>query len=118
MSKDLHLLELGLDWKLALKRVLKDIRDDFWPDPFGFEDLLAGNEQAQQRIEPLLKSYQPKSGVSYSIPKTSFTIRDSIYIPPLDRLVYQALADHLIPQIDSHLSPSSFSHRFRGPSSK
>ncbi|HWN56980.1 MAG TPA: RNA-directed DNA polymerase, partial [Methylomirabilota bacterium] len=118
MTNDLNLLDLGLDWKLALQRVTKDLRDDFWPDPLGFKDVLGSDEAGIRRLEPLLKSYKPRRGASYQVPKVNFTIRDSIYISALDRLVYQALIDRLIVHIDPRLSPGVFSHRLRAPTSK
>lgn len=111
-------MELGLDWKLAIQRLGKDIRDDFWPDPLGLKDLLGAPEAVLSRLEPQLKSYRPGRGVSYSIPKANLTIRDSIHLTPLDRLVYQALIDRLIPHCDPAFSPTAFSHRLQGPQSK
>jgi hypothetical protein len=118
MTKDLNLLDLGLNWKLALQRVAKDMRDDFWPDPLGFKDLLGSDDASASRLEPLLKHYEPHRGASYHIPKANFTIRDSIYISAVDRLVYQALIDRLIVHIDPLLSPGVFSHRLRSPNAK
>jgi hypothetical protein len=118
MTKELNLLNLGLNWKLALQRVTKDMRDDFWPDPLGFKDLLGSDDAAVSRLEPLLNHYEPHRGASYHIPKANFTIRDSIYISPIDRLVYQALIDRLIVHIDPLVSPGVFSHRLRSPTAK
>jgi len=118
MANDFKLLDLGLNWKLALQRVAKDVRDDFWPDPLGFRDILGSDESVLGRLEPLLKTYEPRKGVSYDVPKANFTIRDSICISPLDRLVYQALIDRLIITVDPRLSSGVFSHRLRGPTAK
>jgi hypothetical protein len=118
MANDFNLLDLGLNWKLALQRVAKDMRDDFWPDPIGFKDLLGSSDAAVGRLEPFLKHYEPHRGASYHIPKANFTIRDSIYISAVDRLVYQALIDRLIIHLDPLLSPGVFSHRLRAPDAK
>lgn len=117
-KKELNLLELNLDWRLAMQRLIKDVRDDFWPDPLGFKDLLGSPDATVLRLEPILAAYRPHRGVSYAVPKANFTIRDSIYITPLDRLVYQALVDKLIPIADPLLSSNVFSHRLRGPQTK
>ncbi len=100
MMAELNLLELGLDWKLAIQRVAKDVRDDFWTDPLVFTDLLGSGDTDSSRLEPLLKSYRPRQGFSYCIPKANFTIRDSIHISALDRIVYQGL-------VIQSLSPST-----------
>jgi hypothetical protein len=109
----LNLLELGLDWGLAARRLRIDIRDDFWPDPLGFKDILRPQSNWLHRMESHLAAYRPRRGASYAIPKANFTIRDSIHITPLDRLVYQALVDQLIPFVDPKISPTVFSHRLR-----
>jgi hypothetical protein len=108
MMADLNLLELGLDWKLAVQRVAKDVRDDFWTDPLGFTDLLSSDESTFASFQPLLKSYRPRQGVSYCIPKANFTIRDSIHISALDRIVYQALIGQLSSPSTPCFHPASF----------
>jgi len=113
------LTTLGLDWRLAAQRLAKDVRDDFWPDPLGFKDLLGGPAGSiAERLRPLTTNYVPGRGVSYHIPKENFTIRDSIHISALDRLVYQALIDRLIGPVDRQLSPRVYSHRLRGVDNK
>jgi hypothetical protein len=118
MRADLNLLDLGLDWNLATQRVAKDVRDDFWPDPIAFKDILCSGDSGFARLEPLLKAYRPRRGISYSVPKANFTIRDSIHIGALDRIVYQALVDRIIAVIDPCFSSSVFSHRLRNPGAK
>lgn len=94
-----------------MRRLNKDLRDDFWPDPFGLRDFLSNPNQTLTRIRPLLENYRPARGRSHAIPKANFTIRDSIQITGVDRLVYQALIDRLIPHVDHLLMPNVFSHR-------
>jgi hypothetical protein len=110
----LNVLDLNLDWALVRQRLAKDLRDDFWPDPLGFRDILGADGVALERLKAALTNYSPRPGLSYDVPKANFTIRDSIYISALDRLVYQALVDHLIIHIDPLLSAGVFSHRLRG----
>jgi len=120
MRKPINLPDLKLDWRLAVRRVRKDIRDDFWPDPLGFRDIMGSPgsslDTAVRRLEPQLAAYHPRKGISCPIPKANFTIRDAIQVTALDRVVYQALVDRLIPHVDRALSPTVFSHRLRGPS--
>jgi len=114
----LNLMNLGLNWRLAMQRLNKDIRDDFWPDPLGLRDVLGSPDVTMARLDPILRAYRPNQGNSYGIPKPGFTIRDSVQIAGLDRLVYQALIDQLIPHIDPFLAASVYSHRLRSPPSK
>jgi len=113
------LAALNLDWPLAARRLAKDIRDDFWPDPIGLTDVLGRCQVAIERLRPRLPSYVPEQNAPlYQIPKANFTLRDSLQLSPLDRLVYQALVDPLAAHIDGQLVPFAFSHRLRGPDSK
>jgi hypothetical protein len=118
MGSGINLCELRLDWNLAIRRLRKDLRDEFWPDPLGMNDFLGSPETIVDRLEPQLTDYSPRRACSYAVPKANFTIRDSIYLNPLDRLVYQALVDQLIPAIDPVLSKGVFSFRLRGADSE
>lgn len=114
----LDLSSLALDWKLAGQRLAKDIRDDFWPDPLGFQDVIGLTSGGPSRLDAILADYKPRRGTSYHVPKANLTIRDSIHVSPVDRLVYQALIDGIIEHIDPKLLPTVFSHRLRGPAAK
>ena len=119
MTDPLNLEELELDWTLASKRLAKDVRDDFWPDPLELVDVLTRREATIERLRPSLKAFRPETNAPlYHIPKANFTLRDSIQLSPTDRLVYQALVDPLAAHIDQHLTEAVFSHRLRGPAHK
>lgn len=109
----IDLLALNLDWRLASQRLRKDLRDDFWPDPLGYNDILGSPDTILERLTAQLQEYRPTKGQSCPIPKANFTIRDSIQLAPLDRLVYQALIDPLIASIDPQFTTSVYSHRLR-----
>jgi hypothetical protein len=114
----IDLTALDLDWKLACQRVAMDARDDFWPDPLSLVDTLGKAETVASRHATRLKSYHPRKAASYPLPKANFTVRDSIYLRPIDRLVYQALVDKLAPIVDSQLLSTVYSHRLRSADAK
>jgi hypothetical protein len=119
-----------IDWRLALKRVIQDLKSDFIYSPH----LSLVYNKAEDDIISTLKS-QLKSGtfnpgvpLTIEVPK-SFRIRVAVHskrlgpsfsrpgsiLPPLDRLFYQALADQAAPIIDAKIdSTRSFSHQL-GP---
>ena len=116
--KPLNLVALDLNWKLAVKRLRQDVQDDFWPDPFRYEDLLRSCARDLASVSSVLEDFQPRRGTPSAIPKANLTIRDSIQLTGLDRLVYQALADKLSAALDPCLCPRVFSHRLRSPDHK
>lgn len=107
------LLALDLNWDLAIRRFKRDIRDDFFPDPRDYSDLTRDYAHTVKRIEQRLRSFKARPAVCYDVPKKGFTLRESYYLSPLDRIVYQALVDPLVDHIDPKFSDKSFSHRKR-----
>lgn len=120
-----------IDWKLALSRVVHDLRTDFIHAPhLGFIYGKAGDE-----LVALLKSeltsgkFSPGLPLTIEVPK-SLRLRVSVpskrlgpnfsrpgsILPPKDRLLYQALADQAAPIIASKTDANrSFSHRVATP---
>ena len=112
-TKEIDLSTLDLDWRLAARRLAKDQRDDFWPDPIGFDDILSVATAGAADHKILRTPYRPRRAVSFEIPKSNLTIRDSICLAPFDRLLYQALVDRISAPIDARLSDNVFSYRLR-----
>jgi hypothetical protein len=114
-----------IDWNLALKRVIHDLRTDFIYAPhLGFIYSEAGDELIAQ-VKSSLKAgqYSPGVPVTIEVPK-SFRIRVAVpskrlgphysrpgsILLPRDRLLYQALADQAAPIIGAKTN-DSFSHQ-------
>jgi hypothetical protein len=106
-----------IDWKLALSRVRHDLRSDFIYSPqLAFIYAKAGSELITE-LKLLLKSgkFQPGLPITVEVPKTyrikvvspSGRLGPSVSRPgsillPLDRLLYQILADEAAPIIDKN----------------
>jgi hypothetical protein len=113
LLQPIDLSELPLDWELARKRLERDVRDDFFPDPLRNRDLLA-TAKANYRDVFSLTDYEPEDAESWDVPKPNLTIRHCINISSVDRLVYQALVDHLANSCDSSFHDRSYGFRLRG----
>ena len=92
-----------LDLKHAHSRVLRDQRDDFVPD------ILRHYDFGQQRDELLASlaenldegRWRPQKAMAMDIPKADFTVRPCMCPAIEDRIVYQAVADCLLPHFES-----------------
>jgi len=97
-----------LDFGLAILRLRSDLRDDWFPDPVRFADMLTDDAVSQQ----LREQYAPQPAVEVNIPKGGFTLRYSLEQCVTDRIVYQAVADAL-EHIDLSLAPQVYGFRIR-----
>ncbi len=129
-----HDLVEGIDWDLALKRVIHDLRSDFIYAPhLGFIFRNTGAQLIAQ-LKSLLKAgkFGPGVPLTIEVPK-SFRMRVAVnptrlgpsysrpgsILLPLDRLFYQALADQAAPTIARTTSSKrSFSHKLAEPDSE
>jgi Reverse transcriptase (RNA-dependent DNA polymerase) len=116
-----------IDWDLALKRVIHDVRSDFIYAPhLNFLYSRAGDKLIEAlKSELKAGNYSPGVPLTIEVPK-SFRIsvatqikrlgpnfsRPGSILMPRDRLFYQALADAAVPIIEAKTnSKRSFSHR-------
>jgi hypothetical protein len=112
--ESIDLSDLSLDWEMAVRRYDRDVRNDFFPDPLNNRDLFV---TAKSNIESVitLSDYRPEPAESWDVPKPNLTLRHCINVTPVDRLVYQALADHLSLICDPLFSERSYGYRLRVP---
>ncbi|MGO8865179.1 MAG: reverse transcriptase domain-containing protein [Alphaproteobacteria bacterium] len=123
----------NIDWALALKRVIHDLRSDFIYAPhLNFIYSKAGDELiALLKSELKSGAFSPGVPLTIEVPK-SFRIRVAVQskrlgpsfsrpgsiLLPRDRLLYQALADQAAPIVDAKTDTKrSFSHRLGPPGS-
>lgn len=116
----------NIDWQLALKRVVHDLRSDFIYAPhLGFIYRKAGDELVDRLKKDLSSgAFSPGVPITIEVPK-AFRIRVKVaqkrlgpsysrpgsILPPRDRLLYQALANEAAPAIKRRTDASrSFSH--------
>lgn len=107
-----------LDVETAIHHLRGDLRDDWFPDPVDWEDLLAPEYLRStlfQAALPLgfLKSHTPLEKHVRDVPKANGTLRYSLEQTLVDRFVYQLIASDLAPDLDLLLSPRVLSHRLR-----
>ena len=123
----------AIDWPLAVKRIVHDVRSDFIYAPhLAFLYTHAGAELiAALKVELTNGTYAPTLPLTIEVPKGSrmrisgsarqgpaYSRPGSILLPK-DRLFYQALADAAAPLIDGKTDHKrSFSHKLAGKQSE
>jgi hypothetical protein len=111
MDKFIEIEGIEINISKAVRRVKKDIEDDWFKDPFMFEDYLT-DDFIIDKIQTLdVNSYSTTRKEYFDIPKPGFVIRYSIETNIIDRVLYQALIDVFAGSFDSILGVQIYSHR-------
>lgn len=114
MSKIVELGGFSLDMGMVVRQLKQDLRDDWYPDPLNYEDLL-NPEVAGVILETSFEAHHglfgPEERLELNIPKRGFVLRYSLEMSPQDRLYYQALAGYLVPYFDPLLPNQVLNHR-------
>lgn len=105
----MRLATSDLDLSLAVKRVKRDIRDDWFVDPLGYGDILS-KRQFDRWLED---SERFEKAEDFNIPKEGFVVRAACEMFIHERVLYQAIVDLLIEEYDPLLRSCIFSHRLR-----
>lgn len=102
-----------LDLELARKRLETDIKDDWFYDPLGYIDLL-NQDYLFKQFESYFgkKKYKSSIAEQFFVPKKTFTLRQAIVSPFIDRIMYLAVVGILADKIDSAIIPQVYSARF------
>jgi hypothetical protein len=105
---------LQLDERLVLRQLRQDLKDDWFPDPRGFDDLFR-NSQIQTVVVDNFNAndgvYKPLKPDIRNVPKQNFTLRYALETGIADRALYHGLVSHLLPFYDPLLPWNVFSHR-------
>ena len=102
-----------VDSDLAIARIRRDIRTDFILAPHFNAIFLKAADELWARTHEQLSSgkYAPEPVLTVAVPKVRNFTRPGSILSPIDRLVYQALADLVAPTIEAQLDRSrTFSH--------
>lgn len=113
------MIDLGgviLNSSILTKQINQDIKDDWFQDPFCYQDLLTHSnikEKIDSNIVRHSGRYIPSSTSLFDIPKKNFTVRYSIEKSIIDRVYFHGVCVFLIPFYDEIFSSRSFSHRYQ-----
>ncbi len=98
-----------IDYKITLKRVITDMRNDFIYSPHYFYLFQNHGQEIWEELSRLLKSgrFSPFLPQYINVPKSSGLIRHGSILEPLDRLLYQALIDYIAPIVEKNIDRNS-----------
>ena len=102
-----------IDHKSVIAHVKADIRSDFILAPHYNAIFNRAGDELWDNLKQQLRAgtYQPELPITMSVPKERFFTRPGSILRPLDRLMYQALVDNVMEQLEeSHDRSRSFSH--------
>ena len=106
-----QLLKRTLNFHVAVKWLVRDAIDDFYPDPVNFADLkLYPAEYLDRRQHRLLQTSTLPHLMEYK-PKKGGMLREAIWLCPASRVLYLAILHHLLPRLDSKVFDEVYSYR-------
>ncbi len=101
---------MRLKYSLAIKRLNKDLRDDWFSDPLKHKDLL-DLHKFKSYLESNSNALGGDIAEQFNLPKPGFLLRYSLETFIYDRVIYQALIDKLIVVYDPLFHPCLYSYR-------
>lgn len=97
-----------------VRQLKRDIKDDWYPDPFNYQDMLTENAVSTALAEALARGdgqFSPEPCTPLDIPKKNFILRYSLETGLVDRAYYHALASALFHHYDNLIPPNVLSYR-------
>ena len=102
-----------IDFELTSKRLKDDITDDWFRDPFDFDDFLDDLTHLERIAGKRISTSKAISSLLFDIPKKKFILRYSVETFIVDRILYQAIIDKLVVDFDRAIRSDVYNHRHR-----
>jgi hypothetical protein len=102
-----------IDHESVIAHVKSDIRSDFILAPHYNAIFSRAGDELWDQLKQQLRAgtYQPELPITMSVPKERFFTRPGSILRPSDRLMYQAIVDNVMDQLEEgHDRSRSFSH--------
>lgn len=115
MANQVDIGGIIVDVDRVVRQLKYDLKDDWYPDPLGYEDILEPDAISEAIVASINANdglFLPGSRAELNIPKKGFVLRYSLETSILDRAYYHALVAELAPFFDLLLPPVIMSHRF------
>jgi len=108
------IFRIKFNLETSIKRLKKDLRDDWFPDFLNYNDVFQDNKYILEQLSVYIGKdiiYKASPALHFDIPKPGYAIRYSSETNIIDRLIYQACVDVIAIDLDKIHSESVYSHR-------
>ena len=105
------LLRDSLNFHRAMEWLKHDAADDHFPDPIRYADLIASGKEYLERTKHKRFNHFEHSAPIFHAPKPGFFLRDITFLPPIQRILYLAILEKLLPRLDPKLPQEVYSYR-------
>ncbi len=115
MPLEVDLGSITTDFQEVVRELKYDLRDEWYPDSLGYEDMLSPEgiaEGVKNSIEANNGLFMPEPRKELNIPKRGFVLRYSLETCLFDRAYYHSLVRYLAPLYDTLLPNQVLSHRY------
>jgi hypothetical protein len=99
-----------LNFRGAIKRLVKFKKGKLIFDPFLFMDIKWVIENKTLEFKQIIQSYYPSAKLTLNMPKSKFSFRPVTYLLPIDTVMYQAIVDQIINYKREKFSRFVYSH--------
>ena len=99
----------------AITWMLRDARDDFFPDPIDYADLKDRETEYLTRRSHRLLQLDSLPHLVELVPKKRGLVREAVLMHPMHRVLYTALLRYFLPRLDRELLSQNYSYRVDTP---
>lgn len=106
--------DIRFDETRLYKQLRNDLRDDWFPDPISYADMIDGglaSDRILSNFERNHGKYEACERTLFDIPKPNFTVRYALEIGLEDRALYHGICSYLFQYYDPLIPWYVFSHR-------
>jgi hypothetical protein len=100
-----------LDIPVAWANCRKDVYGDWYRDPWDWPELNWAATQGIDHLVQRLNSAATGRAALLDVAKENFILRPAVVLDPVDRLAYEALVDHISPQVVGNMPEWVFGWR-------
>ena len=110
-----QLLKDGLPLGVGTSWLEQDAKDDFYPDPIGYRDIAAYQEDFLALREHEIFQIHNVPFWKPVVPKSRGMLREAVFLHPSHRVLYLSVLRHFLPKLDARLLAEAYSYRHDTP---
>lgn len=116
-TTDYNRLKNALNLAVAVEWLLRDAKDDFFPDPIDLRDLRHSAEAYLRSRQHRMLQIDNVHHITDTKPKTNGMLREAVWLHPIHRILYLGILHRFLPRLDKELHSGVYSFRMDRPES-